>query len=103
MNISIIAPYTCPGCGQRSDKCLNRTGDRPPRPGDYSICHRCASVNIFTKEMSLREASAIERARLYGSDLGPLACEMRSEILFGTPEPAKKKDPLATHQGGIKA
>lgn len=37
----------CPHCGRRQDAGTNMTGDVAPKPGDVSICIRCAGVSVF--------------------------------------------------------
>jgi hypothetical protein len=58
-----IFEQQCPFCGHRCNRCAT-TDDVPPKPGDISLCLRCAEVSVFDRELRLRRASPRELTRL---------------------------------------
>jgi hypothetical protein len=58
-----IFEQQCPFCGHRCNRCAT-TDDAPPKPGDISLCLRCAEVSVFDRELRLRRASPRELTRL---------------------------------------
>ena len=42
----------CCECGHQMDAC---SGARQPSEGDYTLCIRCACLNIFTADLTLRK------------------------------------------------
>jgi len=57
-----VTPSTCPGCGARLDAASGVGHDERPKPGDWSICFRCARPLVFIEGGALREATAAELA-----------------------------------------
>lgn len=47
-------PAACPICEAVHDAALAINGERPPRPGDVTICADCHAALIYTDEMTLR-------------------------------------------------
>jgi len=44
----------CPHCGKELNSSLNTDSDeRPPMPGDASICIDCAGIGVFNDDMQL--------------------------------------------------
>jgi hypothetical protein len=56
----------CPGCGKRNElhDCISDPGDPPPKPGDFTICIKCARLLVFNLDLSLREITAPELREL---------------------------------------
>ena len=58
----------CPTCNHKLDAASNPEDDRPPAPGDATICIKCATVLIYLPDMSLRLATQ-EEINLCGRDM----------------------------------
>lgn len=59
----------CPHCGARQDAATEATAAlRPPRPGDVSICIRCAGVSVFEVAGERRLPSDDEAATFAADD-----------------------------------
>jgi hypothetical protein len=52
----------CPSCDEPLDDAVLDEGDRPPRPGDWTLCSLCVTWLRWTDTMGLREATAAEIA-----------------------------------------
>jgi len=49
----------CPWCGHRFDAAMAADPKKPdatPKPGDVSVCISCASILVFTAQLTLRAA-----------------------------------------------
>lgn len=46
------APSTCCECGH---DITHASGPVRPSPGDFSLCIRCASLNVFAEDMTVRK------------------------------------------------
>lgn len=57
MKITVTVETKCPNCGHVIDRATSAFGDHTPREGDISICIRCAQVNIFNADCSIRPAT----------------------------------------------
>lgn len=66
----------CPTCQHPMDAATRMLGQERPRPGDLSVCLKCAEVLVFQPDMSMRlallndlidlpksEARALDKAR----------------------------------------
>ena len=54
---------TCPFCGIRTDSVMDiQLQGKQPKPGDVSVCARCASIAIFDDELGLRYPTTEEQA-----------------------------------------
>lgn len=51
-----VAASDCPYCGLHANTATDVTGTRGPKPGNYTICLKCAGLSIFKEDLSLREA-----------------------------------------------
>jgi hypothetical protein len=57
----------CPYCKHTVDRAsaVNETGEMAqPKPGDISVCIRCANWNVYDSDMQLRDMSEEEIAAL---------------------------------------
>lgn len=43
----------CPTCGYTVDAASSLAGNHKPEPGDWSLCLRCAAVNVFDAALRL--------------------------------------------------
>lgn len=56
---------TCPHCGAQHDQAASVGARARPKPGDVSICVKCAGVAIFTTDgAGARKATKEERAEI---------------------------------------
>lgn len=68
----------CPYCGDKLLGSINWYNQRPPKPGDASICLTCSNYSIFTPSMELRKTQHWE--------LQILLCDNRHKELLSTVE-----------------
>lgn len=54
MNTIRLLADSCPECGKRLDAATGLTSDRPPKPGDISVCVGCHAVLEFDDYLRLR-------------------------------------------------
>lgn len=52
-----MPPCPCPYCGHTHDKASLAAEDRPPEPGDFTICIRCGEMCIITERLLLAKPS----------------------------------------------
>jgi len=50
----------CPTCFMMLDGVTSMEGQEPPKPGDYTICAKCASLLRFDENMQLALASLMD-------------------------------------------
>ena len=50
----VVPECRCPTCGHPFDCAETFSASRRPRPGDYSICINCRSVNVFAMDLTVR-------------------------------------------------
>lgn len=60
----------CPACGHKIDR-ASSMDDATPSAGDISICIRCAAVNLFAGDLTLRRPTADELDALKRSESWP--------------------------------
>lgn len=58
-----LTPSTCVDCGYMLDTC---SGEADPKPGDITICIRCAGINAFDKNLILRRPTEKELVEIGG-------------------------------------
>ena len=54
----------CPVCANILDAAGAMRGEASPRPGDFTLCLKCATILCFTAEMNLAVATEDEMAEL---------------------------------------
>lgn len=58
--VNIKNKLTCPGCGKDVNACVSsHPSQRPPEPGDLSVCIYCKTVAVYTSK-GFRKASEEE-------------------------------------------
>jgi hypothetical protein len=73
-----VPESTCPECGYISDR-VTAIGDAPaPKPGDLSLCIKCACLAAFTDDLTLRPANDDE---LFWAATDRLTQDARAAIL----------------------
>lgn len=73
---------TCPGCGGTMDAIVGVTTDKPPDPGDCTMCSGCGSLCMFKKDLDLRLLSEEEeRVVLSRSEIRRVVFAHRARIL----------------------
>ena len=61
MNKRRLKKSNCPGCGKKIDACTHALGpDKPPKPGDFSLCGYCGEILIFNPDLTVRNPVLIE-------------------------------------------
>jgi hypothetical protein len=55
----------CCACGHKNNASGCDQAERPS-PGDYAICVRCAGLNIYADDMTLRKPSGADRLAAAG-------------------------------------
>lgn len=60
MTVTKLAADGCPVCHHKLDAASNAgpDDDTPPGPGDFTVCINCASVLVFSDDMTLRRPEA---------------------------------------------
>lgn len=54
LNSSHVTPTNlCPHCGYMIDRASGLDGEQGPRPGDVTLCLRCAEVSLFGATLQL--------------------------------------------------
>lgn len=60
----VTRPTPCPYCGRANDRAFEADdADHLPKPGDVSVCFRCAGLGFFTEE-GVRLPTPAEREEL---------------------------------------
>ncbi len=54
----------CPHCGVMTDRATDVVGTAGPSPGCYTICVKCVGLCIFKEDMTLRQATDEDLAKL---------------------------------------
>lgn len=54
----------CPHCLHQMDRTTGMTGREMPRPGDVSLCIRCAGIALFDERLQIRAPDEAERLEL---------------------------------------
>src|SRR5881397_156752 len=54
----------CPFCRQKFDRAMSAYNSTNPRPGDASVCHRCAGLLVFTDNLAIRAMTNKEWLKL---------------------------------------
>ena len=62
-------PDCCPSCGYVTQCVSNITGqeDARPRPGDFTVCIRCAKVLVFNENLKMRFPTGEELLEIAGN------------------------------------
>jgi hypothetical protein len=60
----------CPFCGKINDRhgAPFPEEERPPQPGDFSMCIGCGQIAVFAESMQLRSLTAAEMNELQQQD-----------------------------------
>jgi len=61
---TFIPPFHCLNCGYRMDCTTDAYGDGTPKDGDISMCLHCGHLMLFNKDMTVRELTPDERAKI---------------------------------------
>ena len=68
----------CPQCDKSFPWASGVNGDKPPDPGDNTICSSCGTISTFADDMSIRLATTEE----IESALKPEVCRRAYEALL---------------------
>jgi hypothetical protein len=76
-------PSLCPHCGYKFDAVTNMDGDTGPKPGDWTLCLRCAGPMMFDAALrpAMPEAGHYEALRQNAPDLHRQLERHRAAIL----------------------
>lgn len=66
-----LSSHSCPRCGHTMDCASGLSGDRPPGPGDISLCINCGGIALYTEDLQLREPTGGEEYEIRVSDSWP--------------------------------
>jgi hypothetical protein len=64
MKETVIPEYHCPACGRELNATTDPFSDYTPKPGNYTICIYCTHIMIFGKDLSVRELTKEEAAKI---------------------------------------
>jgi len=64
MNTTRIPKQRCWNCGYEMDATSEAYGDRPPRPGDITLCISCGAAAVFDKELVGRKPAPDEQTQI---------------------------------------
>ena len=59
-----VTPSHCPNCNSTLDACTGINHRHAPRPGDFTICCKCAAILVFGSDMELIQPTAHELSLL---------------------------------------
>ncbi|HEV8502965.1 MAG TPA: hypothetical protein VGR63_15425, partial [Casimicrobiaceae bacterium] len=59
-----MPPSMCPRCGRLADGAMEMGGDRPPQPGDLTVCINCVGVSSYDARLQLVRVDAPELAAM---------------------------------------
>lgn len=94
----------CPNCGELLDAATNAElgHETQPKPGDFTLCVRCASVLVFGGDMNLRAAQMDDFAEMKPEQL--MALSHARQALAKLIEKRNREQPDITSiiPGGIK-
>lgn len=57
----------CPHCGRSAEggtSIDDKAASKEPKPGDYSVCLYCGTLNRYTERLGLRKVDRTERRKL---------------------------------------
>lgn len=63
-NMHHITPQPCPYCDRMNDAGTNMNNQKPPKPGDWSLCYTCAQVSVFDENILMRKLNPAEEVEL---------------------------------------
>ena len=69
MHTTRINPFNCLACGYAMDSATVVTSKRRPKPGDVSLCVRCANVAAFRDDLQLRPLTELEKVSVLSDPL----------------------------------
>lgn len=58
-----VPESSCPHCKNKLDAATHEY-EKAPRPGDVSVCLKCAGINIYRDDLTLRAATGADLDKL---------------------------------------
>lgn len=77
MNTTELSPRPCPQCGAPNNMATGVGHDRPPKPGDVSLCCGCGAILMFNNDLSSRKVTPDEEVEILLS----MTAEFRTKFL----------------------
>lgn len=60
---SVVPDSSCPNCGAEFTQATNQKG-RMPKPNDATVCIKCATILVFTDQLTVRAPTTEELDKL---------------------------------------
>jgi hypothetical protein len=61
-----VPPSPCLACGEINNMAMATFGERPPKPGDYTVCLKCGHLMVFADDLSMRNPTGAEMVEVAG-------------------------------------